>query len=108
MEPSTAHASLPSDYAIIIPTECGNSVSIDASVLQSAVDRDRVSVVVLDKVKAIKLSFIEDKLVLSSASSDQGDASEGLSVDCEGSEYATKASEIIRETVIDAIQNSGA
>nr|WP_269145942.1 hypothetical protein [Anaplasma phagocytophilum] len=44
-----------------MPTECGNSVSIDASVLQSAVER--VSVVVLDKVKAIKLSFIEDKLV---------------------------------------------
>ncbi|SBO29955.1 hypothetical protein [Anaplasma phagocytophilum] len=61
MEPSTSHASLPSDYAIIIPTECGNSVSIYASVLQSAVDC--VSVVVLDKVKAIKLSFTEDKFV---------------------------------------------
>nr|WP_080944834.1 hypothetical protein [Anaplasma phagocytophilum] len=46
---------------MIIPTECGNSVSIDASVLQSAVDR--VSVVVFDKVKAIKLSFTEDKFV---------------------------------------------
>ncbi|SCV62302.1 DNA polymerase III subunit beta [Anaplasma phagocytophilum] len=86
-DPSTAHASLPSDYAIIIPTECGNSVSIDASVLQSVVDR--VSGVVFDKVKAIKLSFTEDELVLSSASSDQGDASEELSVDYEGSKYAT-------------------
>ncbi|WP_249549056.1 DNA polymerase III subunit beta [Anaplasma phagocytophilum] len=70
------------DYAAIIPTECGNSVSIDASVLQSAVDR--VSVVVFDKVKAIKLSFSKGKLVLSSASSDQGDASEELAVDYEG------------------------
>ncbi|WP_080662899.1 hypothetical protein [Anaplasma phagocytophilum] len=88
---------------MIIPTECGNGVSIDASVLQSAVDR--VSVVVFDKVKAIKLSFTEGKLVLSSASSDQGDASEELSVDYEGSEYATTAAEIIMENIVDAIHN---
>ncbi|SCV65782.1 DNA polymerase III subunit beta [Anaplasma phagocytophilum] len=74
--------------------------------MQSAVDR--VSVVVFDKVKAIKLSFTEDKFVLSSESSDQGDASEELAVDYEGSEYATTVVEIIRQTVIDAIQNSRA
>ncbi|ANC34524.1 hypothetical protein P029_04245 [Anaplasma phagocytophilum str. Norway variant2] len=71
--------------------------------MQSAVDR--VSVVVFDKVKAIKLSFTEDKLVLSSESSDQGDASEELAVDYKGSEYATTAAEIIRQTVVDIIHN---
>ncbi|MCU7612641.1 DNA polymerase III subunit beta [Anaplasma capra] len=70
------------DYLSIIPKERGTSVSIDAYSLLSAVDR--VSVVVFDKVKAIKLSFTRGMLILSSASSDQGDAREELAIDYEG------------------------
>ncbi|MFV9838986.1 MAG: DNA polymerase III subunit beta [Aaplasma endosymbiont of Hyalomma asiaticum] len=70
------------DYAAIIPDNRENGVVKDAGILQSAVDR--VSVVVFDKVKAIKLYFTRGKLVLSSASSDQGDASEELDIDYEG------------------------
>ena len=72
------------DYASIIPVARDNGVVMDAGVLQSAVDR--VSVVVFDKVKAIKLSFTHGKLVLSSASSDQGDASEELDIDYTGTD----------------------
>ncbi|QJC27833.1 beta sliding clamp [Anaplasma platys] len=70
------------DYASIIPAERRNSVVMDATMLQSAVDR--VSVVVFDKVKAIKLSFTSGMLVLSSASSDQGDAREEIAIDYTG------------------------
>ncbi|ACZ48987.1 MULTISPECIES: DNA polymerase III subunit beta [Anaplasma] len=72
------------DYLSIIPQERGASVSMDACSLLSAVDR--VSVVVFDKVKAIKLSFASGRLTLSSASSDQGDAREELEVDYKGDE----------------------
>ncbi|MEH0831288.1 DNA polymerase III subunit beta [Anaplasma bovis] len=73
------------DYNSVIPNdESVNCVSMDTSVLLGAVDR--VSVVVFDKVKAIKLSFSSGKLTLSSASSEQGDATEELSIDYEGSD----------------------
>ncbi|MDB1135527.1 DNA polymerase III subunit beta [Candidatus Anaplasma sp. TIGMIC] len=74
------------DYASIIQTERDKSVVMDAGILQSAVDR--VSVVVFDKVKAIKLSFSPGRLVLSSASTDQGDASEELAIEYEGEDVS--------------------
>ncbi|MGN7678844.1 MAG: DNA polymerase III subunit beta [Anaplasma sp.] len=70
------------DYLSIIPKEKGVTVSMDAYSLLCAVDR--VSVVVFDKVKAIKMLFTSGRLVLSSASSDQGDAREELAVDYDG------------------------
>lgn len=70
------------DYNAIIPKSHNKSVLIESEVLSNAIDR--VSVVVFDKVKVIKLRFVDNKLILSAASSDQGDAREELEVDYSG------------------------
>ncbi|GAT76648.1 DNA polymerase III, beta chain [Ehrlichia ruminantium] len=67
------------DYNSIIPKSHDKNVLIDSEVLSNAIDR--VSVVVFDKVKVIKLKFTDNKLILSAASSDQGDAREELEID---------------------------
>ncbi|QXK91664.1 DNA polymerase III subunit beta [Neoehrlichia mikurensis] len=67
------------DYKPIIPQVEGKHVSIESEVLLSVIDR--VSVIVFDKVKVIKLDFTHNKLLISSASSDQGDAIEELDID---------------------------
>ncbi|RZB12431.1 DNA polymerase III subunit beta [Ehrlichia minasensis] len=70
------------DYNAIIPKSHNKSVLIESEVLSNAIDR--VSVVVFDKVKVIKLRFVNNKLILSAASSNQGDAREELEVDYSG------------------------
>ncbi|KJV69515.1 DNA polymerase III subunit beta [Candidatus Neoehrlichia procyonis] len=70
------------DYKPIIPQFEGKHIFMESEVLLSAIDR--VSVIVFDKVKVIKLSFTYNKLLISSASSDQGDATEELDVDYVG------------------------
>ena len=67
------------DYNSIIPRSYDKSILIGSEILSNAIDR--VSVVVFDKVKVIKLRFVNGKLILSAASSDQGDAREELEVD---------------------------
>ena len=70
------------DYNAIIPKSHDKSVLIESETLSNAIDR--VSVVVFDKVKVIRLRFVNDKLILSAASSDQGDAREELEVNYSG------------------------
>ncbi|ABD45542.1 DNA polymerase III, beta subunit [Ehrlichia chaffeensis str. Arkansas] len=70
------------DYNSIIPRSHDKNVLIESETLSNAIDR--VSVVVFDKVKVIKLRFVSNKLILSAASSDQGDAREELEVDYSG------------------------
>ncbi|QGR02856.1 DNA polymerase III subunit beta [Ehrlichia ruminantium] len=67
------------NYNSIIPKSHDKNVVIESEILSNAIDR--VSVVVFDKVKVIKLKFIDNKLILSAASSDQGDAREELEID---------------------------
>lgn len=70
------------DYEKIIPAEEGTSLVIDSNKLADAIDR--VSVVILDKVKPIKFFLKNNELTLHSISSDSNYATESLGVEYNG------------------------
>ncbi len=72
------------DYNAIIPSANGVSLTVDSNKLANAIDR--VSVVILDKVKSIKFSLKNNELVLYATSSDCSNAIENLTVEYSGSE----------------------
>lgn len=72
------------DYEKIIPAEDGMSLMVDSSKLADAIDR--VSVVILDKVKPIKFFLKNNELTLHSISSDSNYATESLGVEYNGKE----------------------
>ncbi|WP_339048472.1 DNA polymerase III subunit beta [Candidatus Mesenet endosymbiont of Phosphuga atrata] len=72
------------DYEKIIPADEGMSLMIDSSKLADAIDR--VSVVILDKVKPIKFFLKNNELTLHSISSDSNYATESLEVEYNGKE----------------------
>ncbi|WP_339045551.1 DNA polymerase III subunit beta [Candidatus Mesenet endosymbiont of Agriotes lineatus] len=72
------------DYEKIIPADEGMSLVIDSSKFADAIDR--VSVVILDKVKPIKFFLKNNELILHSVSSDSNYATESLEVEYNGKE----------------------
>lgn len=66
------------DYGRVIPTGNDRSLEVDAKIFSGAVDR--VSTISTDKSRAVKLELTSDRLTLSATSTENGTATEELSV----------------------------
>lgn len=76
------------NYRQVIPTECAEKISIDRQLLLNALER--ASVMTMDEAHSTKLIFSSNKLTVSSAASEIGEAKDEVPI-----KYAGEAIEII-------------
>lgn len=70
------------DYTRVIPSTHNSLATTDAEVLRNAIDR--VSIVAMERTKAVKMEMTEEGIVLSVTSPDMGTATESASCTYEG------------------------
>jgi DNA polymerase-3 subunit beta len=66
------------NYRQVIPKECKEHISVDRQLLLDALDR--ASVMTMDEAHSTKLSFDCNKLTVSSAASDIGEAKDDVAI----------------------------
>jgi len=76
------------NYRQVIPTECAEKITIDRQLLLNALER--ASVMTMDEAHSTKLSFSANKLTVSSAASEVGEAKDEVPI-----KYAGETIEII-------------
>ncbi len=75
------------DYRTAIPNETSTKVVVERTILTSAIKR--VSLATNEKSKAVKLKLNDGNLVISSASTEFGEASDTMDVEQEGSDFTS-------------------
>jgi DNA polymerase-3 subunit beta len=66
------------NYRQVIPSECAESIAVDRHLLLSALER--VSVLTVDEAHSTRLTFSANKLTVSSAASDIGEARDDVPI----------------------------